>query len=296
MPRPGDQRRHRLVGTDHDHRLRLSLPQVEQGGLHGRRVARVEPDRHRLHGAPVERAPHSAIAGAAERIVLVQHRDTGHAQVLGQPGDHLFGLLVVGGAQVEHVAPLRVAQELGAGERGDVGHVRRGGHRRGRTRRRRAHRSDQGEHLLLLDEMEGVGNGRLRLVGVIAGDQFQPAAVDTAAPVRFLERGLDTQPHVPAQLLRRTAEGGGLAEQDAAGGHAGHLRSAQGGGVAVPGGGGERQLASARSVLRAAARQHARQQHGAGKGGGGYRCRAAPGLHADVPVTRSRWFLPSWYR
>ena len=156
VARPGDQRRHGLVGTDHDHRLRISALQVQQGGLHGGRVARIEPDRHGLHGAPVQRQPHAAIAGAAKRVVLVQHRDAGHVQVLGQAGDHLLGLLVVGGAQVENVGPFGIAQELGAGERGDVGHPCLRGDRRRGTRGGRADRADQGEAFVSLSRQNKV--------------------------------------------------------------------------------------------------------------------------------------------
>ena len=87
-------------------------------------------------------------------------------------------------------------------ERGDVGHARLRGDRHGRARCRRADGADQGEDLLLLDQLKGIDDGGFGFVGVIDGNQFQLPAVDAAKLVDLVEGRLDAAPHVRAELLR----------------------------------------------------------------------------------------------
>ena len=82
-------------------------------------------------------------------------------------------------------------------------------------------RAEQSEHLLLLDEPAGVGDGQLRLVGVVERDEFEPPPVDPACPVGLLEGGEDPEPHALAERRRRAGEGRGLAEEDAVLAHSG---------------------------------------------------------------------------
>ena len=170
----------------------------------------------------------AAVAGAAEGIVLEHHGDAFHTAVGDQSGNDLLGLLVVGGTQVDDVAPLRVAQERRAGERGDVGGARGGGDRCGGARCRRPDGADEGEDTLLGDELLRIGDGGLRLVGVVEGHQFQAPAGNTAVAVGLGEGRLDAEPHVLAEFLCRAAEGRRLAEEDVVLEDAGVARSRTG--------------------------------------------------------------------
>ena len=108
----------------------------------------------------------------------------------------------------------RVAQELGAGEWGDEGDASVRGHGGCRARRRRADFTDQREHLIDLDEVQGVGDRGLRLVGVVEGGELQSPSMDAASFVRLMEGGEDAEPHVRAERLSGAAEGGRLTEND----------------------------------------------------------------------------------
>ena len=70
----------------------------------------------------LQRAHHAVEAGLAVAVVLAEDRDLLQAQ-RGQLLDDQRGLVVVGGAHVEHVAAERVAQRLGAGERAEERHL-----------------------------------------------------------------------------------------------------------------------------------------------------------------------------
>ena len=90
--------------------------QVEQSRFHRNGIARIHSDGYWRHLAPVECGPYSAVASATERIVLVHHGNTLDPQFLSQASNHCLCLLIVGGAQVNHVVPLRrIAQEASPG-------------------------------------------------------------------------------------------------------------------------------------------------------------------------------------
>ena len=144
-----------------------------------------------------------------------------------EAGDHLLGLLVVGGAEVEHVLQLRIPQQLGPGEGRDVGNAGGLGHRDRGPRRGRPDRPDQREDVVV-DQLQRVGDRRLGFVGVVQGRELHLPAMDAAALVDLVEGGFDAEPHVPPQLLRGPAEGGGLPEDDALVGDTGHGRAVGG--------------------------------------------------------------------
>ncbi len=64
-------------------------------------------------------------AVAAEGIVLVEDRDAGEVQILGQMLDPGLGLGAVAGANVDDVVQVRRAEKFGPGERTDERHVPR---------------------------------------------------------------------------------------------------------------------------------------------------------------------------
>ena len=227
VPRPGDHGRHRLIRPDHDHRLGRAPAQFQQRRFDRGGIPRIDGERRGVHVAPVQRAAHPAIPGPPEGIVLVQHRDALDVEVAGQPRDHFLGFLIVGRPQIDDVGPLGVAQERGTGERRDVRHVGVRGDRCGRARRRRPHRADQREDLLLFDQAAGVGDRGLGLVRVVERDQFEPAPVHAAPVVGFPKGRPDAPPHVLAEFLGRAAEGRGLSEHHAVLGHA-DLRGGRG--------------------------------------------------------------------
>ena len=154
---------------------------------------------------------------------MVHHRDALDAEVAEEVRHHRLGLVVVGGAQIDHVVALPgcFAQKGGTGERRDIGHASRCRHRRRGARRGRAHRADQREHALVVNELPGVGDGLLRLVAIIERAQFQTPPGDAAARVRLVKRRLNAKAHVGSKLLRRAGESRRLAEQDAFVGNAG---------------------------------------------------------------------------
>ena len=131
-----------------------------------------------------------------------------------------LGLLVVGRPDIDHVGQRRVAQEGGAGERPDEGHVRFGRDREGRLRRGRADLADQGEDPVLVDQAPGVRDRPLRLVAVVVGHELEPAPVHAAGGIRFGEGREDALAHAEPQSRRRSREGGRLAERDPVAGDA----------------------------------------------------------------------------
>ena len=220
-PRPGNEVCDRFIGSNDDDGFGIAPLQVDQTGFDRRGVARIHTDCRRLLVAFGEGCDGAVIARLTVRIVLVDNADARQTKNIHQLLDHLLGFLVVGGAQVEHVVPLLQAQESRPGKRCDIGDLGVPGHRQGGARRGCAHRSDQGEHRLVFDQLLGVRDGGFRFVGVVKGKEFQAAAEYAAIPVDFLERRLDPKLHVLAQFLGGTAEGGRLAEQDAVGKNAG---------------------------------------------------------------------------
>jgi hypothetical protein len=72
--------------------------------------------------------------------------------------------------------------------------------RQGRSRQRRACIAEQGEHPALLDEFAGVGLGARHLVGIVEGDELDPAAMHPAGLVHFPEVGEGAVADVVAEL------------------------------------------------------------------------------------------------
>ena len=88
------------------------------------------------------------------------------------------------------------------------------GYRRGRTRRGGAHFADEGENLFLFNQSLGVDDGGFRFVGVIKVTKRKEPSIDASLLVYLMKRRLNTQPHIPSQLLGRAAESSGLSEKD----------------------------------------------------------------------------------
>ena len=163
----------------------------------------------------------------------------------------------------------RIAQNLRAGKRRDIGYSGLRGNRHGGARCRCADGADQRKDLFLFDQPEGVDHGGFRLVGVVKGDQIEPAAVDAAALVDLLKGRFKAPLHVPAQFLGRAAEGGGLTEENAFVRHPGHTRGDRGGlyGRVVAAGRGRGALGYRPVVGSRGARGRAEQRHGENRAG-----------------------------
>ena len=129
--------------------------------------------------------------------------------------DPRLGLLIVGGANVDHVAEVRIAQEGGARERSDERHLRLGGDRLHSHRRRGPHLADQGEDLVVLDQTVGILDRLVGLVAVVVGDQLQPAAIDPACGVGLPDGREEPRTHTETQGRRGPRQNGRLAEHDA---------------------------------------------------------------------------------
>ena len=128
--------------------------------------------------------------------------------------DDLFGFLVERGPHVDDVgAQLRDAQELGAGKGRDVGNAALGGEGLGCCGRRGAHGPDQRKDVAPVDELAGVGDRRLGLIGVVEGFEDEAIIVHTAGSVNLPESRKQTQAHALAKQARRSRQGGGLAER-----------------------------------------------------------------------------------
>ena len=154
----------------------------------------------------------------------MQHGHASDVQVLGQTFHHLLGFLVIGGAIVDHVVQLAVAQEIGAGEGPDERRSGRVGHRRRRQGRGRSHRSNETKHAVNPYQTQGVLEGRLGIVAIIQGCEFQLAAMHAAVPVGLLESGLEAKTHSCTQCRRRAGKSGRLPKVNFAGGNTGNAR------------------------------------------------------------------------
>ena len=124
----------------------------------------------------------------AEGVVLVEGGDLRDAEVLGQPLDHHLRFLEVGGAEVDDVVQHGVAQELGAGEGADEGHLGLRRHRLRRRRGRRADRADQREDAVLLDQLAGRRGRAAGLVAVVLGHEFQACGPSRRPPCSLPRR------------------------------------------------------------------------------------------------------------
>lgn len=166
-----------------------------------------------FEAAPGKCVLHARKAVTAEGIVLVEDADPGEVAILGEMLDPRLGLRAIAGANVDEVGEFEIAQEFGAAERPDEGNVARAGDWNRRHRGRRAHRADQREHLVVLDQPQRLHHRAIRIVAVVAADQLQPAAVDAALGVDLGEGRDDALPHALPECGGGTLERSGLAEQ-----------------------------------------------------------------------------------
>jgi hypothetical protein len=160
-------------------------------------------------------------------VVLVEDRDAADAQVLHHVAHCGLGLLIVGGADVDHVGVEGLAQRVGPGEhahQGDARLLHQGQHL---DRGRRAHVAEQGEHVARDDELLGVGEAAGRVVGVVVGDDAYLSAVHPAAVVDEAYVRLGTAQGLGAQIARVAGEGQRRAQPYLVCGHAGR-RAAHG--------------------------------------------------------------------
>ncbi len=153
-------------------------------------------------------------AGAAERIVLIEDRDLGDLQVLGEVLHPGFGLGVIARAHVDDVVELGIAQEARAGERADERHLGGGGDRLRGRRGRRADRADSANTLSLLDQLLGRRDRAIRLVAVVHAGQLDLAAMHAALGVDFVECRIQAHLHAEAERRGRAFQHGRLAEHD----------------------------------------------------------------------------------
>ena len=140
-----DEFRDRLVGRDRHHGFRLALHDIEQRRLHRGGIALERARGDQRHVALGQRALHAVEAGKPEGIVLIEDRDLGDAEILGQMLDPGLGLLKIRGADIDDIAVVRIAQKFGAGERADERHLCGSGDRLTGFRCRRSDRADHGE-------------------------------------------------------------------------------------------------------------------------------------------------------
>jgi len=115
---------------------------------------------------------------------------------------------------MEYVAVERRAQRFGAGEHADQRHLRLRDDGQVRHAGRRAHVPEQGEYLVLLDELLARGRRHRWFIAVVLGDELELAAVHAAVLVDVVQISLDAVSHLDAELGGRTAEDSGLPEQD----------------------------------------------------------------------------------
>ena len=209
-----------LVGPDEDHRFGIALADREQRGLDRDRVALEAALGGEFHAALVERPLDAFEAGAAEGVVLVENGDATDVAVLGEPLDHHLGLLEIGGAHVDDVGDIGIAQEFGAGEGAHEGQAGLARDRRRGLRGRRADRADQREDLVLADQLLGRLDRLVGFVAVVAGDERELAPLDPARRIGLGEGGEQSRAHPLSERRSRSVERRGLSEQDRVGAHA----------------------------------------------------------------------------
>ena len=209
---------------------------------------------HDVHAGPaqrVDRRPHVVLELGAARVGRLD-RHAGPAR--GQRPGHAVGatpavgvrlgvdaegagadppealdqrrhLLPVGRAHVEHVLDVgRLPLRLGAGEVADEQHLLVGvplDHRQGPRERRGAHVVRQEEHVLLLQQLDGVLHAGERLVVVVEPDHRDRAPVHAAPRVDLLVVGLGPTIELRAQTRRGALERRAHPHADVRGGDAG---------------------------------------------------------------------------
>ncbi len=194
-----DELGRRLVRADHDDRVRLDLPDGQQRGLDGYRIALEGSFPRQLHLSLVERLLDAGKACLTEGIVLVHDRNPGDAEVLGQMFDHGFGFLEVAGANIHHQGLVGFPQELGARKGSDEGGACRGRDRLGGGCRRRANRTGDREHLVFLKQLLDRFNRLGRLVSVVDALEFEFPSLDATGLVYFGEGRFETHFHALSQ-------------------------------------------------------------------------------------------------
>ena len=184
----------RPVGADEDHRLRLCATDHLQGRADGARVSLEGAFGRKLQAPAVEMGLHARQHVAPERVILIEDRDPRQAELFREMLDRGFGLRGVAGADVHDVLEVRCPQELRAGDRADEGHVVGSGDRRCRDRGRCAHGADQREHLVLVDQLDGLHHRSIGIVAVVAAGQLESSAIDAAFCVELVEGGQQALP------------------------------------------------------------------------------------------------------
>jgi hypothetical protein len=202
-----------LVGADLDNRLGAGRNEGFHclGHVDGIAFDRGRADQLELPFG--QRALDTFEAGLAIGVVLVEDSDFFGAQ-RGEMLNDAFRLVEVAGTYVEDVAVERLAQRLCTGEHAHNRDLGFSQDWHGCQPRRGAHRADQGEHLVLLDQGPDGHLGLLGLVTIVARHQLEPPSVDPARAVDRLEVGLDARAHALAELAGRAAESSELAHGD----------------------------------------------------------------------------------
>jgi hypothetical protein len=206
-----------LVGSDHHHGLGRGRLQRRQARVDVDRVALVAALAGQRQAVLHQRAHHPRAAGVAVGIVLDEDADPLDAEVMRQALHHRLGLVEVRGAHVEHDAVHRVAQHLGPRERRHVRHARLGHQGQHRAGGRGADIAEQGEHLVLPDQLFGHLGRALRLVAVVVAHHLDAASMHAAGGVDPLEVGKRAFLELGTQRGRRAALGIAHADQDFAG-------------------------------------------------------------------------------
>ena len=196
-----------LIWRDCHHRFRLPFHDVEQCRFHRRRIAFERARGDQRHIALGQRPLHAFKAGKTKGIVLIEDCNFRDAEILGQMLDPGLGLLKIRSAHIDDIAVVGIAQELGAGKGADERHFGSGCDRLTGLRCRRAHRADQGEHLILVDDLLAFRlDGFFRFVAVVARFEFELTAGNPAVAIGLVEGRQDALAHALAQILGRSGE------------------------------------------------------------------------------------------
>ena len=214
----------RAVGADHDDGLGPGVEDAREPLLH-------------VHGAPDVGAPghggqtvgpkrHFRALEAVETVGVVLVKN-GHP-VESQVPHHVLhgggGLLIVGSPDVDDVPAKRRAQDVGPGEAADKRHFglfQQGDDLGGR---RRADVAEKTKHLVLDDELLGVGHAARRVVAVIQGQHPDPAPGHPAGIVDGVQIGQGPEKRLLAEVAGMAGQRQGRADGHGVAGDAGGIR------------------------------------------------------------------------